>query len=310
MAEPLVTVLIPTHNRRALLELALKSVCAGAGGVAAGEILVLDNASTDATPIWLAGWASGEGTKLLPPGWTFQVISQTKNLGMVGNWRAGLKAARGRFVKILCDDDRLLPGALARETAVLARSPHVGLVASARRELGEEINNLKCFSSTDRELTSADALRAMLAEENFFGPPSCVTFRRALLADFDPYFRYATDWAAWISLCTRSTSYYLAAPGCEVSLHVGNITKQMVETDVDFFEVFELRYSVYRLLAANHLLRWTDSVDFYSLVAYRTLRRIARHALAQEFARVPVFLQEWVLQWKRLLKEGVRFAWR
>jgi glycosyltransferase involved in cell wall biosynthesis len=49
-------------------------------------------------------------------------------LGMAGNWTSVLDRARGRYLALLMDDDRLLPGYLEKTVAALDADPALGVV--------------------------------------------------------------------------------------------------------------------------------------------------------------------------------------
>ena len=100
---PLVTVLICTYNRRALLREAIDSARAQRWPV---EVLVVDDGSTDGT------WQDLEGMEGI------RALRQEPNQGKPAALNRGIAEARGAFILVLDDDDRLLPGSVA----VLARA--------------------------------------------------------------------------------------------------------------------------------------------------------------------------------------------
>jgi GT2 family glycosyltransferase len=94
-----VTIAVPTYNRAATLQRALDSVIAQTHEDL--EIVVSDNASSDATPELLADVARRDGR--------VRVVRQASNRGMVGNLNAVLAEARGDHVMLLADDDWMAP---------------------------------------------------------------------------------------------------------------------------------------------------------------------------------------------------------
>jgi glycosyltransferase involved in cell wall biosynthesis len=102
---PDISVIIPTYNRSGLLRQAVDS-CLAQTGVRL-EVLVIDDASPDDTPVVLAGY-----------GRSVRTVRLEENHGNGGYGRnVGLPLARGRYVKFLDHDDVLEPGSLAREYA-------------------------------------------------------------------------------------------------------------------------------------------------------------------------------------------------
>jgi glycosyltransferase involved in cell wall biosynthesis len=95
----LVTIAIPTFNRLEYLKEAVASALAQT--YERIEVLIGDDGTTEAIRQWGQSLASRE------PRVRYQ--RNQKNLGLAGNWNALSDAARGRFLVIIGDDDRLLP---------------------------------------------------------------------------------------------------------------------------------------------------------------------------------------------------------
>lgn len=99
MSEPVLSVVIPSYNGRALLETCLASIerCRPRG--LALEVIVADDASTDTTADWLAAEHPG-----------VRHVRQPANGGFVAAANAGIAAARGEFLQLLNNDTTVLPG--------------------------------------------------------------------------------------------------------------------------------------------------------------------------------------------------------
>ena len=98
MRGPLVTIAIPTYNRsNGYLREALGSALAQDYG--ALEIVVVDNASTDATPEYVRSVVDER----------LRYVRNEQNLGVNGNFNACLEHARGDYFLLLHDDDRIDP---------------------------------------------------------------------------------------------------------------------------------------------------------------------------------------------------------
>lgn len=100
----LVTIAIPTYNRLAYLKEAVAS--ARAQTYRNIEILIGDDGSTPDTQTW------AESLAAIDPRIRYQ--RNETNRGMAGNWNTLVDAARGEFMVILADDDRLLPDFVER----------------------------------------------------------------------------------------------------------------------------------------------------------------------------------------------------
>src|SRR5689334_18907936 len=116
--KPRVSVVIPTHNRRALLEETIASVQAQRGVNV--ELIVVDDASTDDTWEWLT-----RQKNLVP-------IRQEKNARESQARNTGFAAATAPYVMFFDDDDLLEPGALAHLHAELLKEPDAVAAVGAR----------------------------------------------------------------------------------------------------------------------------------------------------------------------------------
>jgi GT2 family glycosyltransferase len=97
MSLPSLSIVIPSHNGRANLERCLPSVRQYAPS--GTQVIVVDDASTDGTPAWLAHehpWV--------------EVLSLKSNQGFCAAVNAGLARARGEVVELLNDDTEVAPG--------------------------------------------------------------------------------------------------------------------------------------------------------------------------------------------------------
>jgi glycosyltransferase involved in cell wall biosynthesis len=100
---PDVSVVIPTHNRRGLLSLTLRSALRQRGVDL--EVVVVDDGSTDGT--------AGMVERLADP--RVRILRHTTPLGVSSSRNMGIATARGRWVAFLDDDDLWAPDKLDRQ---------------------------------------------------------------------------------------------------------------------------------------------------------------------------------------------------
>jgi glycosyltransferase involved in cell wall biosynthesis len=125
--DPAVTVAIPTRNRRALTERAIRSVQAQT--YRDWRLVVLDNASTDGTAEMVA--ALGDDR--------IRYVRHDHDLGHRRNITLALHAGGASpFTAVLFSDDEFAPRHLERKVAFLEAHPEVGLVHSAYRLVGPD----------------------------------------------------------------------------------------------------------------------------------------------------------------------------
>jgi glycosyltransferase involved in cell wall biosynthesis len=117
---PLVSVIIPTHNRALLLQQAVNSVYnqEGLGQEFAIELIVVDGASSDHTPDLMRSYPQARYIRL------------EKNLGAAACRNTGLQSSTGKYIGFLDDDDLWLPYKLSLQIPALESHPEIGLVYS------------------------------------------------------------------------------------------------------------------------------------------------------------------------------------
>jgi glycosyltransferase involved in cell wall biosynthesis len=113
-APPLVSVVIPTYNRRPLLQLAIDNVLAQT--YPAIELIVVDDGSTDDTAAMVEQYAG-----------RLTYIKQA-NRGGTAARNTGIRAAAGEYLTFLDHDDLMLPTKIARQVRMLRARPAIGLV--------------------------------------------------------------------------------------------------------------------------------------------------------------------------------------
>ncbi|MBC8040450.1 MAG: glycosyltransferase [Opitutaceae bacterium] len=101
------SVILPTHNRAATLDRAVRSVLAqGCGDF---ELIVIDDGSTDATPEVLARYGAESRMRVVRT--PCQGAARARNLGA--------SVARGRYLAFQDSDDEWMPGKLERARVAL-----------------------------------------------------------------------------------------------------------------------------------------------------------------------------------------------
>ena len=111
--DPLVSVVIPTYNRPALLLQTLETVLAQT--FTDYEIVIINDGSTDDTLAQLAPLQQATGAKL-------RVITQP-NAGIGAARNRGLDESRGRFIALLDHDDLWMPEKLAAQVVFMQQHP-------------------------------------------------------------------------------------------------------------------------------------------------------------------------------------------
>lgn len=240
---PLVTLCIPTYNSERWIAESLGSALAQ--DYPELEILVLDNASTDATV---------ERVRELG-GSRVRIEVNERNVGAVRNFNRAARAARGEYVKFLMSDDVLYPTCVSEMAALMEAHPEMGLVFSTRDVLLQDPTNPAAqqwrdryrylhheWERLERVNPPGELFRQYLRcgfRVNWVGEPTCVLVRRAAferLGYFNSRLYQGVDFEMW----ARVMYYYGAG---------------FIDRDLSAF-----RYHVSSSSSSNHLTNrpWLD----------------------------------------------------
>jgi len=198
---------MPTYRGAAHLRAAIDSVLGQT--FADFELVVIDDDSPDETREIVAAYADPR----------IRYLHNARNLGPQGNWNRCLEEARGRYFKLMPQDDLLHPECLERQIAVLeADSEHrLALVFGARDFVdshGRKIFRRGAFGSQDIRIDGHHAIVSCVRKgTNLIGEPGNVLMRRELaqrLGKFDGTYGYMIDLDYWFRALQEGDAYYLA----------------------------------------------------------------------------------------------------
>lgn len=257
MSEPIVSVIIPTYNRAALLPQALESALAQT--FKATEIIVINDGSVDETATVLDMQYAGR----------VRVITQS-NQGIAAARNAGIRAAGGRYIAFLDSDDRWLPEKLAKQVSYLEAHPAVGLLATHlwECEVGSEQTRIVSPPAFPR------GFHDLLRGPNFVQTSTVMVRRECLelVGLFDPELPTLEDWELWLRIARRFAIACLPDVLCEHRYHPHNTTKDMAAVyhglwqfyakidqlyweDVTNWREWRTRANAYRYLLGTTLLK-------------------------------------------------------
>jgi len=182
---PAVSVLMSVHDGAPGVAEAIDSVLGQTAGDL--ELIVVDDGSTDTTPALLA--------RVRDP--RVRVVSQART-GLTRALNRALALARAPLVARLDADDVALPERLERQRAFLERTPEVGLLGTAAREVDAGGRLVRVVQPP---VDDASLRRALIRANPFVH--SSVMIRRALLVDaggYDETLPVAQDYDLWMRL--------------------------------------------------------------------------------------------------------------
>jgi glycosyltransferase involved in cell wall biosynthesis len=232
-AQPLVSICIPTYQGARWIREALAS--AQAQDYPSIEVVVSDDASTDGT-VDIAASFDDERVRIL---------RSERQVGMAANWNRGVRAARGEYLILLMQDDRLEPDCVSTMAALLDRHPTIGFVFSpriielhdpadpeAQRWQGRYASlhdRLEPLGALNEGRRLYDAMKLDCFRTNCFGEPSAVMVRRAALERvglFNDRLRQLLDEEMWLRLAFFYDVGFVRKPLSTVHIHPASATSQ------------------------------------------------------------------------------------
>jgi len=128
-AHPLVSIIVVTYNNLELTKVCLASIDAYSQYHPI-EIIVVDNASSDGSPVYLREWAAAADNRY--------VILNEDNRGFAAANNQGLARAQGAYLVLLNNDTHVTPGWIRTMIQHLRRDSRVGLVGPVTNNIGNE----------------------------------------------------------------------------------------------------------------------------------------------------------------------------
>jgi GT2 family glycosyltransferase len=233
---PLVSVVIPTHDRRPLATLAIRSAIWQRDVDV--EVIVVDDGSIDGTT---------EAVRSLFP--DVRLVRHQTALGVATARNAGIAASRGKWVALLDDDDLWSPDKIVRqlEAARHAKSEWAYAGAVEIDEMGRSLGGAPP--------PSPEQLLSGLSRENLM-PAGCsnVIVTAELMSrvgGFEPALRHLADWDLWFRLARHGTPACVSEPLVAYRVHRAQAsmdTSGMLEEA----RLLEHRYGAHR----TSILRW------------------------------------------------------
>ena len=205
---PLVSVVIPTYNRAALLAQAIDSVLAQT--FADYEVIVVDDGSTDRTAAVVEAVADRRVSLISLP-----------HSGLPARVRnAGIKRARGRYIAFLDSDDLWDPSKLDEQLAALAARPDCRWCHTGGRCIDEAGAPHPRWPMP--RLASEGWIAEPLLRRRAGVNSSSVLVDGALLRDvggFDETFVWGEDYDLWVRLALRSPIACVRDPRVQRRIH-------------------------------------------------------------------------------------------
>lgn len=273
-----VSVVIPTYNRVDLLPRAIDSALAQ--DHPDFEVIVVDDASTDATAERVAGYRDGR----------LRYLRQPVNRGVAAARNRGIAAATGSLVAFLDSDDAWLPGKLSRQAAAFAAGgDRVGLVYTGVETVASDGRRHVDIASVRGDLHAPLLLRNLLVGG------SCAMVRAAVfdtVGGFDEDLPAIEDYDLWVRIARFYDVEAVPEPLVRYDDRIGADFRSEERRSRNFAANFRAREAFYR--RNRHEM---EAAGLEHLFLFETAKRhlrwpagdavAARRALVRAVARRP-----------------------
>jgi GT2 family glycosyltransferase len=211
MAEPWLSVIMPTYNGAAYLPAALESIAVQ--GDPDIEVIAVDDGSTDASMPILISHRSR-----MP----LQIVQREHNGNWVANTNHGLSMARGRWVSFLHQDDVWMPNRLAVLRLIAERRPDAALILHPSWFIDHQGRRLGLWRCPLRAgLHHPASVVERLLVQNFIALPAPVFQREAArkVGGLQEDLWYTADWDFWLKLAATGPTKYVPIPLAGFRIH-------------------------------------------------------------------------------------------
>ncbi|MCF8255339.1 MAG: glycosyltransferase [Bacteroidia bacterium] len=209
--QELVTIIIVCYNSAQTVLETLESACQQTYSHL--ELILTDDASTDDTLSQVQTWINEKGNRFVRT----QLISHPINTGIPANCNRGVKAAKGKFLKLIAGDDILATTCIEHNMEFIEANLHVQLVVSNILSFNCGNNHLeskKLFQPLHQKLMGLDAnsekqYQAFLKE--FMGATPSFFIKKSVLEHlnyFDEKYPFIEDYPFALNATKAGFCFY------------------------------------------------------------------------------------------------------
>ena len=274
----LVSICIPTYNRRDYLKQALASVFAQT--YKDYEVVVVDDGSTD-----------GTGEMIKQAGYSVRYYCQ-QNAGDAAARNRLVELARGQFISFLDSDDLLIPDAIERMMTVMDAHSEEVVVYGPYIAIDQNGNTCKMKR---RKLYSGHIPQHLF--ESILVHSCGSLFPKKILKEaggFDTSLPVCSDYALWLRLSLKYRFIALSKPTFKRRRHTGSLSKRTFanrKIELDILEKFyydcDGKEFIPRKIAMKRLSK--EGYRAGRCALREGLAETATSLLAQSFRRYPNF---------------------
>lgn len=290
-----VLIIIPTYNRAHLLPDALESVFVQDYPFI--KIAIVDDGSADDTRRLCAQYVERH------PGIISYRYQENRGCSSARNSALCDIDDTIGYVCFLDSDDRLLPGKLTREVALLEKHPEVGFTYSDAIVFDAVLNIEEMQRVAGAENSNLFSIEHFLTNE---AKPAALLYRASVVKNvrFREDLRYNEDSEFLQRIAITNRGYYSCQPGCWQRWHSGSksrnfleISKAVLLSNRDVIRAYPEFYLMYKPLIDQRMKQLSRSLAVEML-------------LARQWAGVPEYTSSWFLRAQAKLRLSIYYRLR
>jgi glycosyltransferase involved in cell wall biosynthesis len=214
VGDPLVSVVIPTHNRMHYLPDTVKSVCEQS--YVNWELIIVDDGSTDGTADYLCE------LKRRDKRISAVFHSRCANPSRLRN--AGIARARGDYLTFLDSDDVWMPNKLTEQVSRVRHDPHCRWSYTDAMSIDDHGEEIAVDLSRTWKQPSGWILDQLISADAAIALPTVLAERNLVLdvGGFDESVRLCEDYDLWFQFASRSPVLFVPEMLTKVRRHSGN----------------------------------------------------------------------------------------
>jgi glycosyltransferase involved in cell wall biosynthesis len=286
---PLVSILIPTHNRPDYAELALQSALAQTYPHI--EIIVNDNSQDTLTQDRFAPYLARH---------SHIHYAHVPKCDALENFQQCFNRASGEYINYLMDDDLFHPEKIQKMMSFMLAKPSIGLVTSFRQLIDSQGRDMAPIAGTERSfeidtLVGGRSLGNMILSngQNMIGEPTTVLFRKSDVGDqfgrfCDKQYTTLSDVATWLSVLSHKDCVYLPEALSYFRMHGGQDQRSngiKIKANIEWLELFADAHQKQKFMTdpvvAHELLSSKLVTCLRFLLPLRAEVKAAEHSVAQ-----------------------------
>ncbi|MBN1759673.1 MAG: glycosyltransferase [Chitinispirillaceae bacterium] len=240
---PLVSIIVPTYNRPHLIGTTLQSILGQSYPNI--EIVVVNDCGT---PVEDVVYSMNKSNRIT-------YIRHAKNSGLAAARNTGIRAARGKYIGYLDDDDFYYPDHVQTLMEYIINNNVQVAYADAAMALQHRVNGI--WETKERKLLySYDFDYDLIFVRNLF-PVLCVIHAKECIdavGGFDETFKTHEDWDLWVRMSRRYKMQHIKKVTAEYCVKVGAGQQMTTDTSSDFNATRKQIYERY----AEHIVNRPD----------------------------------------------------